>query len=53
MDDDVNTPDAVYRLQQMTEAILGLEGLSPEEGRAVVDSYHEFGRILGLFQGRT
>lgn len=53
MDDDVNTPDAVYRLQQMTEAILGLEGLSPEEGRAVVDSYREFGRILGLFQGRT
>lgn len=50
MDDDVNTPDAVYRLQQMTEAILGLEGLSAAEGRAVVDSYREFGRILGLFR---
>ncbi len=50
MDDDVNTPDAVYRMQQMTEALLERTDLSAEEGRTVVDAYREFGRVLGLFR---
>ncbi len=50
MDDDVNTPDAVYRLQQMTEALLDRKDLSAQEGRAVVDAYREFGSVLGIFQ---
>ncbi|MFA5895713.1 MAG: cysteine--tRNA ligase [Thermoplasmata archaeon] len=49
LDDDVNTPDSVYRVQQMTEALAEQKDLSAEEGRAVVDAYREFGRILGLF----
>lgn len=49
MDDDINTPDAVYRLQQMTEALRGLDGVSAAEGRKVVDLYVELGGILGLF----
>lgn len=49
LDDDVNTPDSVYRVQQMTEALAEQTDLSAEEGRAVVDAYREFGRILGLF----
>ncbi|HLE54020.1 MAG TPA: cysteine--tRNA ligase [Thermoplasmata archaeon] len=49
MDDDVNTPDAVYRLQQMTEALLEQTDLSADEGRAVMDAYREFGSVLGLF----
>ena len=49
MDDDFNTPDAVYRLQQMTEALKDLPGMSAEEGRRVVALYSELGGILGLF----
>ncbi len=51
MDDDVNTPDAIFRLQQMTEALQNLDGVSPEEGRRVVCLYRELGGILGLFSG--
>ncbi len=51
MDDDFNTPDAVYRLQQLTEALKGLEGISAEEGRRIVELYSELGGILGLFSG--
>ncbi len=49
MDDDINTPDAIYRLQQMTEALTGLEGVSAAEGRGIVALYRELGGILGLF----
>ncbi len=49
MDDDFNTPDAVYRLQQMTEALRELPGVSAEEGRKIVGLYVELGGILGLF----
>ena len=49
MDDDLNTRDAVYRLQQMTEAVAELRTISVAEGRAVVDLYRDCGRILGLF----
>ncbi|HII40025.1 MAG TPA: hypothetical protein HA326_02285, partial [Thermoplasmata archaeon] len=49
LDDDFNTPDAVYRLQQMTEALKDLPDLSAEEGRRVVALYAELGGILGLF----
>ncbi len=49
MDDDFNTPDAVYRLQQLTEALRGLQGISQEEGRRIVSLYSELGGILGLF----
>ena len=49
MDDDLNTPDAVYRLQQMTEALAETKGLSAAEGKAVVAAYAELGGILGLF----
>ncbi len=49
MDDDLNTRDAVYRLQQMTEAVAELRTMSAAEGRAVVGVYRDCGRILGLF----
>ena len=49
MDDDVNTPDAIYRLLQMTEALGGLAGVSRDEGRQIVALYRELGGILGLF----
>ena len=49
MDDDFNTPDAVYRLLQMTEALQALPEMSAEEGRRVVALYSELGGILGLF----
>ncbi len=49
MDDDFNTPDAVYRLQQMTEALRGLPEMSADEGRRIVALYAELGGILGLF----
>ncbi len=49
MDDDVKTPDAVYRLLQMTEALGELHGMSAEEGRRVVALYSELGGVLGLF----
>jgi cysteinyl-tRNA synthetase len=49
MDDDLNTRDAVYRLQQFTEAIGGISTMSASEGRAVVGLYRECGQILGLF----
>src|SRR2546422_884851 len=49
MDDDLNTRDAVYRLQQLTEAVAELRTMSAAEGRAVVDVYRDCGRILGLF----
>src|SRR5881396_843516 len=49
MDDDLNTRDAIYRLQQLTEALAEVRGISAAEGRAVVDVYRECGQILGLF----
>jgi cysteinyl-tRNA synthetase len=51
MDDDFNTPDAIYRLQQATEALNEIDDLSRDEGRAVVNLYREAGQILGLFHG--
>lgn len=48
MDDDLRTDDAVYRLQQMTEALAELDGLSADEGRSVVAMYRELGGVLGL-----
>ena len=50
MDDDLNTEDAVYRLQQLTEALGEVTGMSAQEGRAVVDLYRECGQVLGLFR---
>jgi cysteinyl-tRNA synthetase len=52
MDDDFNTPDAVYRLMQMTEALTGLEAVSREEGRQIVALFRELGHVLGLFSDR-
>lgn len=49
MDDDFNTPDAIYRLQQMTEALAGLHSVSEAEGRDIVALYRELGGVLGLF----
>src|SRR5256712_954879 len=49
MDEDLNTRDAIYRLQQLTEAVAEVRGMSAAEGRAVVDVYRDCGRILGLF----
>ena len=49
MDDDLNTRDAVFRLQQLTEAIVEIPTMSASEGRAVVGAFREFGQILGLF----
>lgn len=49
MDDDFNTPDAVYRLMQMTEALRDLEAVSRKEGRQIVALFRELGAILGLF----
>src|SRR5881409_3743528 len=49
MNDDINTRDAIYRLQQLTEAVAEVRGMSGAEGRAVVDVYRECGEILGLF----
>lgn len=48
MDDDLRTDDAVYRLQQMTEALAELDGLSADEGRSVVAMYRELGGVFGL-----
>lgn len=53
MDDDFNTPDAIYRLQQATEALDELGDLSSAEGRAVLDLFRESGQILGLFESLT
>lgn len=50
MDDDLDTPEAVYRLQQLTEGVWELKGLSSEEGRALVDLFREIGQVLGLFR---
>src|SRR3989449_698886 len=41
MDDDLNTRDAIYRLQQLTEAVSEVRGMSAAEGRAVVELYRE------------
>lgn len=53
MDDDLQTGDAVYRLQQMSAALAEVEDLSAEEGDAVVATYRELGGILGLFLGKA
>src|SRR5207245_6749440 len=45
MADDLNTPDAVYRLQQLTEAVADLRTMSSAEGRAIVGAYRDCGRI--------
>ena len=50
MDDDFDTPGAIYRLWQMTEALGALDDLSAEEGAAVLALFHETGRVLGLFR---
>jgi len=50
MDDDLNTEVAVYRLQQLTEAVGEIRGMSAAEGRSVVDVYREMGQVLGLFR---
>jgi len=49
MDDDLNTKDAVYRLQQLTEALADMAGVSSSEGRAIAGLYQQSGQILGLF----
>src|SRR5437867_753663 len=49
MDDDLNTKDAVFRLQQMTEAVGEIGSMSAAEGRTLLGAYREAGRILGLF----
>ena len=49
MDDDANTADAMFRLQQMTTALSEIEDISAAEGEAVVATYREIGGILGLF----
>ncbi len=49
MDDDLNTRDAVYRLQQLTESIGEIQMMSASEGRAILGVYRECGQILGLF----
>jgi len=46
----VDTEGAVYRLQQMTTALLERDDLSASEGRAVVDLYRACGQVLGLFR---
>ena len=48
MDDDLRTDDAVYRLQQMTEGLEGLDEVSAREGRGVVALFTELGGILGV-----
>jgi len=53
MDDDLNTPDALYRLQQFTEGVGEIRGLSSTEGRAIVGLYRECGKVLGLFSDLT
>ncbi len=53
MDDDLNTKDAVYRLQQLTEAVGEIRGMSASEGRALLGGYREAGSILGLFSDLT
>lgn len=50
MDDDFDTPTAIYRLRQMTEALASIEDMSAEEGRAVLVLFREAGQVLGLFQ---
>lgn len=49
MDDDLDTSKAVFRLQQMTEAVGELASLSADEGREIVNVYRECGQVLGLF----
>ncbi len=53
MDDDFNTPEAVYRLEQLTEALRDLPDISAEEGRKIVRLYSELGGILGIFSDVT
>lgn len=53
MDDDLDTPDAVYRMRQFTEALAEVDGMSASEGRAVVDVYRDLGQVLGIFQDLT
>ncbi|HKW42636.1 MAG TPA: cysteine--tRNA ligase [Thermoplasmata archaeon] len=49
MDDDLNTPDAVYRLRQLSEGVGEITGMSAAEGRAIIDVYRDLGHVLGLF----
>src|SRR5467141_2183815 len=53
MDDDLNTPDALYRLQQFTEGVGEIRGMSSAEGGAIVGLYRECGKVLGLFSDLT
>jgi len=53
MDDDLQTGDAVFRLQQMTAALAEVDDLSAEEGDAIVATYCELGGILGLILGQA
>src|SRR5947208_6818082 len=49
MDDDLDTEGAVDTLRQLTEAVGALEGISADEGLAIVNVYRDGGRVLGLF----
>jgi cysteinyl-tRNA synthetase len=49
MDDDLNTEGAVDSLHRITEAMGGLDGMSADEGRAIMNVYRECGQVLGLF----
>jgi cysteinyl-tRNA synthetase len=53
LDDDLNTPDALYRMQQFTVGVGELRGMSALEGRAILDVYRDSGRVLGLFPDLT
>ena len=49
MDDDMNTEGAVDALQRLTTAVGGLDGMSEDEGRSVLELYRDCGQVLGLF----
>src|SRR5439155_935330 len=44
MDDDLNTRDAVFPLQQLTEALVEIPTMSASEGREVVGAFRELGQ---------
>jgi len=49
MDDDLNTEGALGFLHRFTEAVGGFDGISSDEGRAIVNLYRDCGQVLGLF----
>ena len=50
MDDDFNTPEAVYALIEFTEALGELPAMSREEGIEVLKLYSDASRVLGVFE---